>query len=559
MRLAAIDIGTNSIHMIVAEVRPDGSFEVIDREKEMIRLGTGGLGGLALGPETMAAGLDTLSRFSRLAQSRGVDETVAVATSAVREAPNGGEFLAEVARRTGIRPRVISGAEEARLIYKAAIYGVESATGRTVVIDVGGGSVEVAAGNAAGVKSSRSFKLGVSRLTERFVKSDPITKGAERRMAALIEDEAGAYLATLAGAGFTRVIATSGTMLSLGEIALGGGVLFGRDTIHHARLAATRLHEVRRQLAAADMRARLRVPGLDSRRADLVVAGAVLADTLVRLLGAEAITLCDLALREGLVLEFIARNGGHIAQVERYPDIRRRSLVELAERCGWQADHTQQVVRLSLSIFDQTRAIHGLEDRAREWLEFAALVHDIGGHISYTGHHKHTDYLVRHGDLRGFEPAEIQVIALIARFHRKAAPGKSHAAFASLPPALRRVVRVASAILRVAECLDRSHAQIVRRVKWRRAGDSATLLLRTTSEAELEVWAARRQIEPLQRALGTRVQVEAGDTDGRNAHHAPSPPGTPVRRRGHRRIRQDDAARPAGEVARRKRAAGVPH
>src|SRR2546428_2652508 len=191
MRLAAIDIGTNSLHMIVVLVRPDLSFEVVDREKEMVRLGAGGLDGRKLTPEAMHAALQVLSKFSRLAQSHGVDEIVAVATSATRESENGGEFLKAILARTGIRPRVISGTEEARLIHQAAIYGVGVTGDVAVVIDIGGGSVEITPGTGPSVDLGQSFKLGVIRLTERFVKSDPPEPRDQSKLLKHIVQEAG--------------------------------------------------------------------------------------------------------------------------------------------------------------------------------------------------------------------------------------------------------------------------------------------------------------------------------------------------------------------------------
>src|ERR687891_530062 len=188
MRLAAIDIGTNSVHMIVVRVRPDFSFEVIDREKEMVRLGAGGLDGKKLTHEAMTSALQALSKFERLARSHQVDEILAAATSATREAENGGEFLAAIERTAGIRPRIITGAEEARLIHMAAVYGVDTPN-TTVVIDVGGGSVEITRGVGQDAQFARSFKLGVIRLTERFVTSDPISGRDERKMVRYINDE----------------------------------------------------------------------------------------------------------------------------------------------------------------------------------------------------------------------------------------------------------------------------------------------------------------------------------------------------------------------------------
>jgi exopolyphosphatase / guanosine-5'-triphosphate,3'-diphosphate pyrophosphatase len=208
MRIAAIDIGTNSIHMIVVQVRPDLSFEVIDREKEMVRLGAGGLDGRALTPEAMHAALQVLSKFRRLAESHKVDEVIAVATSATREAENGGEFLQAIAQQTGIRPRVISGTEEARLIHMAAVYGVSVTGDAVVVIDIGGGSVEVTKGNGPTIELGRSFKLGVIRLTERFIKTDPLEPRDERRLVRHIDADIGKYLHQIAAAGFERVIGT---------------------------------------------------------------------------------------------------------------------------------------------------------------------------------------------------------------------------------------------------------------------------------------------------------------------------------------------------------------
>src|SRR5687768_4935801 len=219
MRIAAIDIGTNSVHMLVVRVREDLSFEVIDREKAMVRLGAGGLDGRALTADAMSSALQALSKFKRLAQSRQVDVILAAATSATREARNGGEFLARIEREIGIRPRVISGAEEARLIHQAAVYGVDVGSARAVVIDVGGGSVEITLGSGAAVQLARSFKIGVIRLTERFVRTDPIEERDENRLTKHILAEIDRHCEQIAAIGFDQVIGTSGTILSLGAVA----------------------------------------------------------------------------------------------------------------------------------------------------------------------------------------------------------------------------------------------------------------------------------------------------------------------------------------------------
>jgi exopolyphosphatase/guanosine-5'-triphosphate,3'-diphosphate pyrophosphatase len=560
MRIAAIDIGTNSLHMIVVRVRPDLSFEIVDREKEMVRLGAGGLDGRALTPEVMHAALQVLSKFRRLAESHRVDRLIAVATSAVREAENGGEFLHAVTQQTGIRARVISGTEEARLIHLAAVYGVGSGSETAVVVDIGGGSVEVTRGVGSTLDVGRSFKLGVIRLTERFVKSDPLAPRDERKLVRHIDEEAGEFLDEIARSGFDRVIGTSGTILSLGAIATG---LQGRSpgaVLRNRRVTAKQLRRVKKQLVELSLEKRMRVPGLEPRRADLSVAGAVLFDTMLRRLGADAFTLCDMSLREGLILDYVARHRKEIAQADRYPDIRRRSVVELAERCNYWPEHAAQVARLALSIFEQTRAVHGLTDREREWLEYAALLHDIGVHISYESHHKHSHYLIKNGDLRGFAPDEVDTIALVARYHRRGAPKSRHDDYGSLPRKRRRTVRTLAAILRLAESLDRSHAQSLTSIELHDRGDDALLQVRATGDAELEVWAAARQAAPFERLIGKPLRVEAsGHSYAEQSHDSSRIPGKAVRRGRDRRFGQDDAARPAGEVAERRRPSGVRH
>lgn len=523
MRIAAIDVGTNSIHMIVVQVRPDRSFEVVDREKEMVRLGSGGLGGRSLTEAATTAALQTLSKFQRLAESHDVDEVVAAATSAVREADNGREFLEAILQRTGIHVRVISGAEEARLIHRAAVYGVDVGGGSAVVIDVGGGSVELTRGAADRVQIAHSAKIGVIRLTEQFVRTDPIAERDVRRMIKHVDAELADVAGRIVKLGFDRAIGTSGTILSLGALAVGEGRAVGSDDLRNHRVTAKQIRRLRRELASLTLAERLRIPGFDPRRADLAVAGAIVLDVILRKLGAREITLCDLALREGLALDYIRTHQAHIATIEKYPDVRRRSVMELAERCAWSRDHSQQVARLALALFDQLRPAHGLGDREREWLEFAALLHDVGVHISYGRHHKHSYYLIKNGDLRGFAPEEVEAIALAARYHRRAQPKRSHEGYRRLPGGLRRTVRTLAAMLRVAESLDRSHQQSVASLEVAPGSQDYLLRLEPDGDAELEVWAARRNARPLTNVLRRIVRFEVAAN--------PAQPAVPARRR----------------------------
>jgi exopolyphosphatase/guanosine-5'-triphosphate,3'-diphosphate pyrophosphatase len=442
-----------------------------------------------------------------------VDEIVAAATSATREARNGGEFLARLERETAIRARVISGAEEARLIHQAAVYGVDVGGGRAVVIDIGGGSVEITLGTASALQLARSFKIGTIRLTERLVRSDPLSPRDERRIVKHVVGEIDRYCEQIVTAGFDRVIGTSGTILSIGAVAATAARGGPPSELRNLHVAAKQIHRVRKQVAELDLEQRLTIPGLDPRRADLVVAGAVLLDTILRRLGAEELTLCDLALREGLVLDYIRRNRRQIAHIDSIPDVRRRSTLELAERCSYYAEHANQVVRLALALFDQTRAIHGLTDREREWLEYASLMHDIGGHISFSGHHKHSYYLIKNGDLRGFHPDEIEVMALVARYHRRGTPKRSHPQYAQLPATLRRTVRTLASILRVAESLDRSHGQPISGLEVHDGTEEMVIQLHGAGDAELELWATSRHLEPFEQLVKKPVKLQIASAE----------------------------------------------
>ncbi len=260
--------------MIVVQVRTDFSFEIVDREKEMVRLGAGGLDGRRLTDTAMDAALQALSKFHRLAKSHQVDEILAAATSATREAENGPAFLAAITRETGIRPRVISGTEEARLIHLAAVYGVDVNRGRAVVIDIGGGSVEITVGGER-PQLARSFKTGVIRMTERFVKSDPLAERDERKLTRHLQGEVQSFIKQVVATGFDRVIGTSGTILSIGSMAAHEMDGAAPDELRNRRIPSKQVRRLREKVTTLPLAQRLRMPGMEPRRADLIVAGAI--------------------------------------------------------------------------------------------------------------------------------------------------------------------------------------------------------------------------------------------------------------------------------------------
>lgn len=509
MKIAAIDLGSNSIHMVIAEVGRSGSFHILDSEKDMVRLGAATLARGRLPAAAIRRGLEVLRDYKRLAGTHRVDKFIAVATSAIREARNGEDFLDRIGDEIRIYPRAISGEEEARLVYLAALHSVHLEGRRALVIDVGGGSVELALGTAGAVDLAASEKLGVLRLAESHVGSDPISAKDEKRLVSHIEEVLAPHVEKIRTKGFDVAVGVSGTILALGSLAL--EMTTGRkpESLHHVTVTHESLHTVRKRLCASDIRARMRMGSLDQSRADIIVPGAILVDTLLARLGVKELTLSTWALREGILLNYISRHPRTLARAEAYPDVRRRSVVELAERCLYDEPHANHVSALALSIFEGTRKIHRLDDQARSLMEHAAFLHDVGHHISHQRHHRHSEYLIRNGDLRGFDPAEIEVLATVARYHRQGTPKKKHEPFATMPPAARRTVRVLAGILRIADALDRSHRQLVRRVSVERRAGVVTLVCEAAGNIELELWGARRRVDLLQDVLDVRLRYRA--------------------------------------------------
>jgi exopolyphosphatase/guanosine-5'-triphosphate,3'-diphosphate pyrophosphatase len=518
MRVAAIDVGSNSIHMVVAQVESDGRFHVLDRAKEMVRLGQRTLTSGKLSAEAINAGVRTLAAFKTLAERQGVVRFNAVATSAVREAKNGGDFVQRVKDEVGLRVKVIPGREEARLVSLGVRHAVDLRGEPAVIVDAGGGSVELIFVDGDKPILLESLKLGVARLSERFLAADPPAVHEIDELEEHIAAEIEPFLQRVSKRRIRRVVGTSGTMLNLISIA---AALRGESPNGHLNnfaVAAEEIARVRRLVCRSSRDERLRIKGLDAKRVDFVVPGACLAEHILSRLGAAEMVACTWALREGVLLDYIARHQRGIEEAERYQDPRRRSVARLARHIGDTGTHGAHSARLSLQLFDQLEEVLDLPVEAREWLEYAALLHDIGHHIGHKDHQRHSYYLITNGELLGFRPEELQIIALTARYHRKSAPKDSDEGFAALSKTERRIVRTLSALLRIGDALDRSHYGVVRDVGVILRGDKLALQLFTAGDdAELEVWEARRRAALLEEILGVatdfRVVAQRESTD----------------------------------------------
>jgi len=423
-RIAAIDVGTNSIHMIVAERRGRDT-RIVDREKATVQLGLGSLDGAPLRDDAIDRGVDALARMAEIARGWNADEIVAVATSAVREAPNRRAFLRRAKKAAGIDVRVISGEEEADSIYRAVRAHADLGDERTLIVDIGGGSVEMIVGTATGIEWMSSEPLGALRMAQRF----DLLQSADKKSIAACRRFVSEHLPRPPA--FSRCIGTSGTV---------------------AALAPTTRTELAEKLARFAKNDR---SGYDEKRATTIVAGAAVLLAIMESFDIQAIVPCPAAIREGIVAE---RFGERMTS-------KRAAAIAFAERNGCDEKHARRVAKLARSIFDQTKSLHRLKREQRELLEAAALLHDVGLHVSDRAYHKHSWYLIRHAALRGFTDAQLAVVANVARYHRKAPPRDGHRNLAELTAKQRAVVEKLAAILRIAEALDRSHRQSVKTVE----------------------------------------------------------------------------------------------
>ncbi len=509
MRVAAMDVGSNSIHLVVAEVEPEGQFRVLDRAKEMVRLGRKSLTTGRLTAAAMDDGVRTVANFKRLAERLGATRLRAVATSAVREARNGGEFLQRIHDEVGLRVRVIPGREEARLTYLGVAQAVDLRGTPSLILDIGGGSVEVVLVEDGQPTAMHSLKLGVARLTETFLESDPPRAAELKALDKHLKQELDSVLDPIAARGVGRIVGTSGTMLALVAMAAQRLGTPPGTPVHHLEVPAFEIERLDDLLRVTDRAARLRIKGMDAKRVDLIVAGAALASRVARRVGASTVMGCTWALREGLLLDYIGRHAKGIEESAQFADVRRRSVFRLLRRLGQPADHPKHVARLALKLFDQLRDRLGLRDEAREWLEYAALLHDVGHVIGHDNHALHSHYLVVHGQLFGFSREELEVIGLVARYHgRKGDPKKANGETYPLPPQAWHTVRALAAILRLAEGLDRGHFGAVSDVRVSFRDGKAYLRIRADGrDAALAIWETECRTELMSKLLRAEVAV----------------------------------------------------
>jgi exopolyphosphatase/guanosine-5'-triphosphate,3'-diphosphate pyrophosphatase len=509
--LAAIDIGTNSVHGVVARIAEGDAgprFEILEREKEVVRLGSSAGDIRELSPDAIDRTVAALDRFRQVAAVHRAPIT-AVATSAVREAENRDDLIDRAWDEAGVHVEVVSGVEEARLIHLGVLQAVPVYDRRLLLCDIGGGSTELLVGQRGEVLAARSLKLGAIRLTRRFFDGELAQPGAVDACRRHVRSTVVPFAREIRRLHPEVAIGSSGTIISLATMAAVRSSGARPRSVRNLVLTRGQLDEVVADLVAApDTAARARLPGLDPARADIVLAGALILEQVVDELDLGEVVISDFALREGVLLDAWQRRRG--ASLHHLSDLRRQSVLSLAAAMDEDRPHSAQVARLALELFDGTRAQHGLGDEHRALLEAAALLSNVGLFLSHAQHHKHSYYVIRSTDrLSGFTQDEVELLALVARYHRKSEPRAKHPEFAALSADDQQVVRVLAGLVRIAIGLDRNHASRVATAEVS-ARDGVVLISAVPAGEEdisLELYAASQRKDLLEAALGTRVEV----------------------------------------------------
>jgi exopolyphosphatase/guanosine-5'-triphosphate,3'-diphosphate pyrophosphatase len=507
-RIAAIDLGTNSFHAVLVDIYPDGSFRTVNKLKEMVILAEKGLEN-KLSRDAMDRGLEALKRIKFLCDSHKVETILAYATSAIREAKNGGDFIKEAEEETGIRIRAISGKMEAELIGIAIRHSIALSDEMVLMADIGGGSVEFIIGNNQEFVFYNSLKLGVARMAAAFVNSDPIEKKEIEALQKHYNEELDEVIKLAKKHHVRTIIGSSGTMENMAQIVAHKNSLAINMSLNELEFKSSDFKDLYSNFITLDKKQRLDKKGLEEKRVDIINPGMVLVNFLLNELQLETIKISEGALREGMILNFInnRKEQLNLDLVANFKDPRRRSVYELLRKCNWAEAHSKHVSIFALQLFDEFKEELKLKESDKDLLEYAALMHDIGYYISYRKHHKHALYLIRYSDLLGFKENEINIMANVARYHRKSTPRKRHKRYRKLSKSNRKRVKKLSAILRIADGLDRSHYQNVQQLEIENKSDAINLLIMTQADPELEIWGTLRKAELLEKITKKKIRV----------------------------------------------------
>ncbi len=491
-KLAAIDIGSNSLKLVIVEAAASDSFTVISQERERVRLGHDTLKNHFLSAEAINLSAEAIAKFRSIAESREVDSIIAVATASVREAENAAEFVREIESRTGVRVEVLSSVEEARLIGIAAAQFFNADNESLFNIDIGGGSTELSLMKNGEPHKLFSMKLGAVGLTEKFIFSNPPRAEELENLQMEIDLALQQPLRKTKSETWQFATGTSGTILNLTS-------LLNFQTVETATSAKPeiqfkKLVALNKMLARISLEERAKLPVISPQRAEVIVAGGQILEGVMQAFKIQTLQPCYYALREGVIIDYLREiESESLPPVPDVEDKKLRDVFAIGRRYGYEESHALQVASLAEKIFDALAPLYNLGRHGRTLLSAAALLHDVGYHISHESHHKHSLYLIKHSEMTGFSETEKIIIANIARYHRGSLPKEKHLDFMQLGEKDRKEVARLGAILRLADALDRGYDNHVKDIKFKRDRRNVYLKLVSDENCTIELAAIEQK------------------------------------------------------------------
>ncbi|MEM0448902.1 MAG: Ppx/GppA phosphatase family protein [Methanomassiliicoccales archaeon] len=503
-----IDIGTNSIRAFVVRLNPNYSYSVLSKQKQVVRLGEGEFHNFIMSEEAMERGVTVCKRFVEMGRAFGAQEFIAVATSATREAQNRAEFLDRLRAEAGLDVRVISGREEARLIFLGVSSGLHFGDKLAIFIDIGGGSTEVIVGRNSEYLYLDSLKLGAIRISNLFLSPDmrgPIYPEKYAQMKRSVKAESVRTVQKVKAFGTKIAVGSSGTIVNLHEVAMRN---FNSSNGKENVLTLNKLRKTISLLCSLDLHERRKVHGINPERADIIIGGAAILETLMEELELEEIMVSERGLLDGMLVDYLSNMEGFSEHQKM--SVRERSVLQLGRSCNLDETHANIVVRLALELFDSAKeeGLHNFGTRERELLRYAAYLHDIGDFISFTNHHLHSYYIVRNAELLGFDQGEIEIMACLVKYHRKRSLGKKSTELESLSPRLQRMVVMLSTFLRISEALDRSHCSLIDHARFVSVNENeAVLEITAKGDCQLEIWGAESHAKGFKKAFDRELRI----------------------------------------------------
>lgn len=498
---AAIDIGSNSVRLSIAELRR-GRLVTLHQDREVTRLGEGVFNDGNLDPRAMARTLKVLRGFHRTVQSYAVERTRVVATSALRDSNNGSVFADWVKSTTGWNLEIISGYEEGRLIHLGVLASVREPPAKLLLIDLGGGSCELTLSEKGHVKEIISLPLGAVRLTQEFIRHDPPAKDELRRLEHYIAEEAARIPNKLVNAGVTQVIATSGTAAALAGASQ--ALKLSRNQV-----SGTAVAKLLKKLGNMTERQRGAIKGINSKRAEIIIAGAAVYCQLMAHCAVRNFRYSPLGLRDGLLAQMAAEYDQRTRPHQQLESDRQDVLKSISQRYHVDTANAEHVRKLALELFDQFRSVHGLDKAYREWIGTAALLYEVGAFINAAGRHRHTYYVISRSDLFGYTPLQRKVIATIARYQGNSRPQVRDRLIKILPAHLRADVIKAIAILRLGRALNQGRRSAVQSIRASsRDGRMSVTLKSGRGGVDLELWAGEKEVSYFREVFGRELDFK---------------------------------------------------